>query len=156
LVIFESNLATDGVEVITSGLHLGPASPSEIAKAVEPLITKAQRSRECDLVSTARERAGGGNHGAYGLPDVLAALNEGRVGHLLVDADARLEGTVDAEGRLANAERELLDDGSSPEPYLGERMVERALETGAQVTPVEGEAAALLGDAQGAAAILRW
>ena len=42
------------------------------------------------------------------------------------------------------------------EPRLTERMVERSLATGARVTPVSGEGAALLADMGGVAARLRW
>jgi hypothetical protein len=35
-------------------------------------------------------------------------------------------------------------------------MVERALDTGARVTPVDGEAAEALASSGGAAALLRW
>jgi hypothetical protein len=39
---------------------------------------------------------------------------------------------------------------------LTERIVERALETGARVTPVEGAASNGLAEASGIAAVLRW
>ena len=42
------------------------------------------------------------------------------------------------------------------EPLLGERMIERALETGAEVTPLTDPEAELLADCGGVAAILRW
>lgn len=42
-----------------------------------------------------------------------------------------------------------------PEPHLGERMIEAALASGARVTALEGEAAALLAGADGVAALLR-
>jgi hypothetical protein len=42
------------------------------------------------------------------------------------------------------------------EPRLLERIVERALHTGARITPVVGPAADELADADGIAALLRW
>ncbi len=42
-----------------------------------------------------------------------------------------------------------------PELRLAERMIERALATGARVVPVDG-AAELLGTPDGVAALLRW
>ena len=39
---------------------------------------------------------------------------------------------------------------------ISELMIERALATGAQMTPVEGLAAAALGERDGAAALLRY
>ena len=41
-------------------------------------------------------------------------------------------------------------------PHLAERMVECALETGAQVVPVSWPAAEVLAEHDGVAAILRW
>jgi hypothetical protein len=42
------------------------------------------------------------------------------------------------------------------EPRLTERMVERSLQTGARITPLNGASAHLLADAGGVAAMLRW
>jgi len=42
------------------------------------------------------------------------------------------------------------------EPRMTERMVERCLETGARITPVNGAASTVLADAGGVAARLRW
>jgi hypothetical protein len=43
-----------------------------------------------------------------------------------------------------------------PEPRFTERLVERALRTGAQVSPIEGAADGGVGNAAGIAALLRW
>ena len=45
---------------------------------------------------------------------------------------------------------------STAEERLTERIVERALETGARVAPVEGAATDGLADASGIGAVLRW
>jgi hypothetical protein len=45
---------------------------------------------------------------------------------------------------------------SNPAGRLTERMVERALDTGARLTPVEGAADDGLAEASGIAALLRW
>jgi hypothetical protein len=42
------------------------------------------------------------------------------------------------------------------EPRLTERMVERALQTDARVSPIEGAASGLLADSGGTGALLRW
>jgi hypothetical protein len=93
-------------------------------------------------------------NGAFGLSEVAAALNEARVDQLVYDSERRYVGAVDAGGLLYAA-------GEGPrnaleESRLTERLVERALTTGAAVTPVPGAARTLLADAGGIAARLRW
>ena len=85
-----------------------------------------------------------------GLVSVLAALAEGRVDHLLIDADAALPG-VALPGEQLTAARE----GESGID-LTDLLVSRALATGASVTPLRGEAAELLAPGDGIAAHLRW
>ena len=64
---------------------------------------------------------------------------------------------VDADGALfAAGEKPPGAHGLTQEPRLTERLVERALGTGARVTPIEGAASGALADADGIAALLRW
>jgi hypothetical protein len=88
---------------------------------------------------------------------VAAALNSGRVAHLVYDPQVRYTGSVGADGLLSAGE-ELGPDGQAgtPEPRLTERLVERALATGARVSPVEGAAQGVLEESEGVAALLRW
>jgi hypothetical protein len=73
------------------------------------------------------------------------------VDHLLIDA-ARLAGEPDES--LAGA---LAIEGSSATgSRTAEVLIQRALATGAGITPVEGEAADRLGAHEGAAALLRY
>ena len=134
------------------------ASPSEIGQTVQPVLDRAQRDREMALVREVTERALGRGQGALGLTDTLGALVEGRVRHLLYDDGRELSGYRDKDGRL-------LSDGDNegptrseltPEPLLVERMIERAFETGAAVTPVDEAAAEALESYDGVAAFLRW
>jgi hypothetical protein len=99
------------------------------------------------------------NAGACGLSETLAALQEGRVAHLLLDADRQWTGRRSADGIL-------VPDGEVPpgadasalvdEPHLGERMIELAFRESAQVTMLSPAAAAPLADVDGVGAILRW
>jgi stalled ribosome rescue protein Dom34 len=66
--------------------------------------------------------------------DVQSSLNEGRVDHLIFDADADNQELADVE----------------------DEVVERALRTSAKVTPVEDAAAETLREYSGVAAILRY
>lgn len=108
------------------------------------------------LVRTARETALRSGPAALGLSDVVGALNEGRVAHLLYDPEVRYQGSVAADGMLHADVESPRNAATVPEPRLTERLVERALETGARVTPVEGAARSALGEAGGIAARLRW
>jgi stalled ribosome rescue protein Dom34 len=103
-----------------------------------------------------RDAAGTGT-AALGLSEVAAALNAGRVAHLVYDPQVRYTGTVGVDGALYGGD-EVAPGGQQPrpEPRLTERLVERALDTGALITPIEGAAAGELADASGIAAILRW
>jgi hypothetical protein len=63
----------------------------------------------------------------------VAALNEGRVEHVIYDSARRYTGGIGPDGSLF-ADGERLGLGKE-EPRLLERIVERALHTGARVTP---------------------
>jgi hypothetical protein len=104
------------------------------------------------------------------------------VGVLSIYLDARpgdglRTASIDIKNRLSELERRLASHGSperahairdgiawlapssrasTADPRLTERIVERALETGARVTPVEGAASDGLAEASGIAAVLRW
>lgn len=138
---------------------LASLPPAEVAEIAVPLIEADRLAAERELAERALAAAAAGERGAAGLAEVLGALAEGRVEHLLIEAGRAWSGVRAADGRLAPeggrppgaAEDELL-----PEPHLGERMIEAALASGARVTALEGEAAALLADADGVAALLRW
>ena len=72
----------------------------------------------------------------------------------IYDSARRFTGGISPDGSLF-ADGERLGLGKE-EPRLLERIVERALDTGARVTPVGGPAAGQLADADGIAALLRW
>jgi Bacterial archaeo-eukaryotic release factor family 5 len=107
----------------------------KVLERVNAAVAEGNRRHELDLVERAVEGARTpGGHGALGLIAAQRCLNEGRVEHLIFDAD-----TEDPE--LADIEDEV---------------VERALRTGARVTPVEDVAAERLREHGGVAAVLRY
>jgi hypothetical protein len=127
-------------------------SPAELSAAIGDRLRADHREREAALLRQAGEPAT-----ARGLSAVAAALNEGRVAHLLYDPEVRYEGEVDADGAMyATGEIPPGASGLADEPRLTERLVERALATDARVTPIEGAAGGALADAGGIAALLRW
>ena len=87
---------------------------------------------------------------------MAAALNAGRVAHLVYDPQVRYTGSVGVDDALYGDEIAPGGEQSRPEPRLTERLVERALNTAAQITPIEGAAGGELVDAAGIAALLRW
>jgi hypothetical protein len=131
--------------------NLIPAAEADIAARVRELSKGLNRRRELELIERAEQRAMEGGRGALGLQETAQALAQGRVDHLLIDA-ARLAGEPDES--LAGA---LAIEGSSATgSRTAEVLIQRALATGAGITPVEGEAADRLGAHEGAAALLRY
>jgi Bacterial archaeo-eukaryotic release factor family 5 len=107
----------------------------KLLRRVNTAVLGGNRQREVALIERALEGARTpGGRGALGLIDVQRSLNEGRVEHLVFDADAQ-------DPELADVEDEV---------------VERALRTSAEVTPVEGVAAERVREHGGVAAILRY
>ncbi|MFL5908239.1 MAG: VLRF1 family aeRF1-type release factor [Solirubrobacterales bacterium] len=106
-----------------------------ILERVEAAVERHNRRREMALVQAAVEAAlTPAGRGATGLDEIERSLTEGRVRHLLFDAQSR--------GRDVR--------------QMEEQLVDRALRTSAEVTPVEGEAAEMLREHGGIAALLRY
>jgi hypothetical protein len=125
-------------------------SDGAIAKRVGPLIAQALARREVDLVRGAIDAAmAREGRGAVGVQETSSALAEGRVDHLLLDAERQI-----SPSELSPSARETGGDGGALDG--GELMIELALRTSADVTTVGGEAAGTLGDHGGAAALLRY
>ncbi|HEX2435041.1 MAG TPA: hypothetical protein VHI76_00140, partial [Solirubrobacterales bacterium] len=125
---------------------------SRIAERVDALIPELNRERELKLVETAKEAAySGKERGSLGPQETLEALVEGRVDHLLFDAERDYTGRGIEEG-LAYEGPPLGVDGLP----VTELMIERALETDAGVTPLEGEAATALDEHDGVVGLLRY
>lgn len=103
-----------------------------------------ERAREVEAEATA------GGKGVCGLAHVVAALAEGRVARLLIDSSKSFPGTV-GPGEMLSA---AFDAGSATD--LTDWIVVSALATDAAVTPVSGEAAAVLESRGGLGALLRW
>jgi len=127
-----------------------------LASAVSDLVHGQHAERERQLIERVRE-SGRSGAAALGLSEVAAALNVGRVAHLVYDPEVRYTGTVAPDGALYG-DVEVGPGGhpGTPEPRLTERLVERALDTGARISPVEGAADGGLRAAAGVAALLRW
>jgi Bacterial archaeo-eukaryotic release factor family 5 len=134
------------------GKNIVAEPSSRVAERVWELLPHLNRERELGLVETVKESAySGKSRGSLGPQETLEALTQGRVEHLLFDAERDYRGHGIEEG-LAYAGPPLGEDGLP----VTELMIERALETGARVTPLNGEAAAALDEHGGVAALLRY
>ena len=137
--------------------HLIEIESRRLLPIVQQLLERQHAA--CDLRLTERvlNSAMAAGKAALGLSEVLAALNDARVMHLVYDPEIRYAGAIADDGHLSlPPEQRPLAAGVAEEPRLTERMVERCLQTGARITPVSGPAAAMLADTGGVAARLRW
>lgn len=107
--------------------------------ALERITTERIRASHSELerglVRDLRERAQGAGAAALGLSEVVGALNQARVAHLIYDPFIRYRGSVGDDGSLYADDETAPSDDATPDDRLTERIVERALETGARVTP---------------------
>src|SRR5690606_27936035 len=123
---------------------VAPAPPARLAATVEPALAEARLRRHRALAERVRDHAMSANNGTFGLGDTLNALQEGRVAHLLLTADRRWSGSRSPEGLLTpEGEVPVGADPATltPEPHLGERMIELALDSSAEVTILDPAAA---------------
>ncbi|MFO7573415.1 MAG: VLRF1 family aeRF1-type release factor [Gaiellaceae bacterium] len=149
----------EGMDVAVVDRSLGMLAPGDILAAVAPELEAAVVRREALLVTRARDAALSGNAGAVGLADVLTALDEGRVGHLLFDEDRSYAGARTPDGRLVPAG--VVPPGVEATqlveiPSLAGHLVERALATDARVTPLSAASTEAIAEYDGVAALLRW
>jgi hypothetical protein len=123
------------VEIADEVNLISESDRRRLLERVEAAVERANRRREMGLVRNALDAAlTPAGRGALGLSDTERSLTEGRVRHLLMDADP--------------PQRDLAE--------MEDQLVEAALRTSAQVTPVEGEAAEVLREHGGIAALLRY
>jgi hypothetical protein len=127
-----------------------------LASAVTDRLHEAHVAREQQLTESVKQAAHAAR-GVLGASEVAGALAVGQVAHLIYDPGVRYTGSVGTDGTLyAGGERGTGSPGAVDEPRLTERLVERALATGARVTPIEDAAQGVLREANGIAALLRW
>ena len=111
-------------------LHERPAGPGG---GDRQRLGQDRAGRNVRLSQRVRAAALGAHRGALGLSEVVAALNEGRAEHVIYDSALRYSGAIAPDGSLLAA-------GEAPglgkeEPRLLERILERALHTGARARP---------------------
>jgi len=133
----------------------------KLAAVVADALAEARSARNLRLAERVRDAAMSAisEAGSCGLATTLAALQEGRVAHLLLAHDKTWSGNSAPDGRLVT-EYETppgVDPSDlTPEPRLDERMIDMAIREGAHVTVLDDAAAEPLADSDGIGALLRW
>jgi Bacterial archaeo-eukaryotic release factor family 5 len=143
----------EGAGLDSSRLHsvaqdLITAREGEVGVRVQAEIQEVNRTRGLALVREIEEAIGAATGAVLGPQDALKALGEGRVRHLVFDPER--DHDADLEGAPAGDV-----EGEDRVPLL-EQLMERAVMTGAEVTPLRGEPATHLDPYRGVAALLRY
>jgi hypothetical protein len=139
-----------GLTTTTIGANLEGLRTDEAIARLEAALETLAAETSLERIRTTQEEAAAGAKGACGLAGVLAALNEARVASLLIDPRRTYPGLAEP-GEILRA-----PEGNEGAVDLTDLIVSRALSTGADVVPVHGDAAELLGECGGIAAQLRW
>ena len=142
----------------TVDANLMHASAEGIARAVGPVISRAERDRERELVAQLGRELGAGGRAAAGLDEVLSMLAQQQVETLVVPERSELRaGVCPTCGRLSTdgGRRCALDGQALAEVDAVEHAIEEAARQSAQVVVVRHEREWLHqhGDF---AALLRW
>lgn len=132
--------------IAEADLNLAGEEPTVIADAIEPLIEDAWRKRTTALIELACERAKAGGLATIGAQETFGALVEGRVEHLVLDPDHDFSSSAGM----------MPPSIVGPPDMLGERAVETAIATSAQVTTIPTASSQTLGDAGGMVALMRY
>jgi hypothetical protein len=136
----------DRLHVVRHDLVSAPEG--QVAERVAEEVERINTSAALAAVNEVEEAIGSEPGTALGPQESLQALAEGRARHLIFDASRDYEG-VPLEAELD------YDDGTDGLP-VGERLVELAVSTRAEITPVYEDPAAKLEPHDGVAALLRY
>jgi hypothetical protein len=139
-----------GDKVVCSvAINLIDASAPDVAEHLDEHMRQAWRDQVNEFADHALERIKAGDRGAGGPDQVVAALIEGRVAHVIMDPFYEFE-----EGDLSDGVREAIT--AAGEETAREAAVEVALRTGARVSSASVEEVQALAEADGVLALLRY
>jgi hypothetical protein len=133
--------------------NLIKAHPSEVAEAIGRQVRMYKQRAELAEVEDLVQETLARGRSCTRIDHCLESLNKGGIERLLLSGDLKLHGYRDAGGKL------YLDGpgpGFVPEPRLVERMIAAAMESGAEVVLLEGEASERLKLLGGVGGRLRW
>jgi len=138
----------NGVGSVHTAQHdLVSSKEPDVAERVRAEVLEVTTSQGLELVGEVEEAIGASPGAALGAQETLQALGEGRVRHLVFNAEHNFESVPPAD--------QVYDDGRGDLP-VGERLVQLAVATDAGVTPVHGEPASRLAAHEGVAGLLRY
>ena len=130
-------------------LNLIDSPAPDVAHHLYEHLRQAWRDQVNEFANHALERIKAGDRGAGGPDQVVAALMEGRVDHLIMDPFYEFD-----DGDLSDGVREAI--ANAGEETAREAAVEIALRTGALVSSASVEEVPALAEADGVLALLRY
>ncbi|MCO5314668.1 MAG: VLRF1 family aeRF1-type release factor [Solirubrobacterales bacterium] len=148
---FTADLPEDTRNLVqaTVRTNLIDLSAAEAAASLDPHLRDAWRSRVNEAADRAAARIDGSDRAAAGADQVLLALAEGRVGHLLLDPYLEF-----SEEGLSDGARKAVDDAG--EATVPEALVELAIRTDAQISSAAISEVPALEKGSGVLALLRY
>lgn len=130
-------------------INLIEATAPDVADHFDEHMRQSWRDQVNGFADHALERIQAGDRGAGGLDQVLAALIEGRVEHVIMDPFYEFD-----DSELSDGVREAITDAG--EETAREAAVELALRTSAKVSSASVEEVPALAKADGVLALLRY
>lgn len=125
----------------------------EIARVVSQTLGEFESDRERELVRRVKDAAlSHAGRGALGVQATVDCLAEGRVEHLLYDPSRQFSDALPIGHQTFLTDGAIRRNGGA----VTERIIQRAIETGASVTPLGADPAAALAEFDGMAALLRY
>jgi peptide subunit release factor 1 (eRF1) len=159
VIAADGDLGKDFVEALPQGTrdlviaqvptNLIDMSAAEAAEHLDPHLRDAWKEKVNAIAADAIERAKAGGKGAVGPDEVMLALAEGRVEHLLLDPYLELD-----ERDLSEGARQAITDAG--EASFREAAVEAAIRTHAAVSSASVDEVPALAENQGIVALLRY
>ena len=159
VVAADRDLGSDFMEALPQELHdrvvcvvainLIDATAPDVAEHLDEHMRQSWRDQANGFANHALERIQAGDRGAGGPDQVVAALIEGRVDHVIMDPFYEFD-----DDDLSDGVREAITNAG--EETAREAAVEIALRTGAQVSSASVEEVPALAEAEGVLALLRY
>jgi hypothetical protein len=159
VVVADRDLGSDFMEALPQELHdrvvavipsnLIDSTAPDVADHLDEHLRQAWRDQVNEFADHALERIKAGDRGAGGPDQVVAALIEGRVDHLIMDPFYEFD-----DSDLSDGVREAITNAG--EETAREAAVEIALRTGAHVSSASVEEVPALAEAEGVLALLRY
>lgn len=132
-----------------AALNLIDLTAAEVADHLDQHLRDAWRTALSQRADEALARVKSGGAAASGPEEVLLALTEGRVEHLIFDPYLKADAST-----LPKGARQAIEDAG--ESTLQEALVEVAIRTGARASSVSVDEVPALAEADGALALLRY